>query len=901
MQSKRMEPTRMQSSHLSRLFLFNLLQSVMIITMGIIVVTGLDSTGLAEETKKEKPKEVELTYKKDVLPIFRAKCFRCHAGVEPNGDLNLSQSSALITGGESGPAIRIGAAESSLLYEKISSDEMPKVGQKMTAEEKAIIRKWINDGANGISQVKTIDRSDELTDTEWWSFNPPKRPDVPEVIAKDKVNNPIDAFILHKLEENKLQLSPETDKLTLLRRATFDLIGVPPTPEEMKAFLDEKSDDAYSKMVEKHLANPHYGERWGRHWLDVAGYTDSAGVLSEDRPLPFTFRYRDYVIRSFNSDKPYDRFLQEQIAGDELTDYWTAFETMDKLPAKVVEGITATGFLRTSGDSSRPDFSTIKNANAMYYYPTLFDTLEIVCSSTMGLTVQCARCHSHKFDPITQEDYFRMEAVFMSGYRPDNWIPQMNRRLNVATKKQTEAAKKKNTEINKKVKTVKTEQAKVKKNVSEKSYLEKHAKLPVEIRDDILKAFGTSSSKRTEVQKYLFSKFDKRLNISDAELLKQYPDYKTKVDEFTKIIADYQKGRVNFTEIRAFYDLPGTVKTPLLLRGDPFTPGPNVEPGAISTMNTPDKFKWTAPPEGSKTSGRRLAFAKWLTQPDHPLTARVMVNRIWMHHFGVGIVSTPQDFGVSGDPPSHPELLDWLATEFVKNNWSVKHIHRLILNSNTWKQKSRVRVKQTKAAKNLDPDNRLLWRQNLQRLQAEPLRDAILAASGILNPVMFGSPHAVARLKSGEVVVPPYEGKLRRSLYIQVLRLNPDTLLEVFDQPEMSVNCTKRASSTVVTQALTLLNSDLMVKAARAFADRVQAEGKINLVEYAIMTAFSRPATDEEKKTLSIFLDEQFAKYIAKHKKEEQTKPEVIIETKKLALADLCHMLLSANEFAYLD
>jgi hypothetical protein len=871
--------------------------------LGVMGVFAHHSESVAEEAAKEQ--KVELTFEKDVLPIFRAKCFRCHAGVEPKGGLNLSQPSSLLIGGDSGAALRIRAAESSLLYERISSDEMPAAGQKLTAKEKGLIRTWINDGAKGIGRVTTVDRSDAISDVELWSFNPPVRPKVPPVASQTRVRNPIDAFILRKLEAKKLAPAAEADRPTLLRRASFDLTGLPPSPDDIKQFLDDNRPDAYSQMIDRLLASPHYGERWGRHWLDVAGYTDSAGILSADVPLPLAYRYRDYVIRAFNNDKPYDRFLQEQIAGDELTDYWTAYDTLDGLPGDVVEGITATGFLRTAADASRPDFTEIKNAAGEYFYPTIFDTLQIVCSSTLGLTVQCARCHSHKYDPIPQVDYYRMQAVFTGAFRPTDWVPQSNRRLKIASKKQKEAADKINAEVDENVKELKTEFEKFKKELAEQVFAKRLAELPEQIRGDIKAAFAATKESRDEIQKYLVEKFQKTLR-PDAKGLDQifkqdFPEYVPKGKELNDRVAAQERRRVHFDEVRALYDLPGSVATPILLRGDPQTPGPHIEPGVISTIKTAKPFSWTAPPEGTRTSGRRLAFARWLTQPEHPLTARVMVNRIWLHHFGTGIVSTPEEFGVSGSPPSHPELLDWLATEFVRNGWSVKHLHRLILTSSTWRQRSRVSSETRKAATAIDPENRLLWRQNMRRLQAEPLRDAVLATSALLNKAMFGSPLAVHRLSSGEVVVPVNLASDRRSIYIQILRLNPETMLRAFDQPEMTVNCTHRSTSTVSTQALTLLNSDFMVRAANTFAKRVQAERPVDPMRYAVLAAFSRPITDDERKLLSRFFDEQMARRFAARNSENQQKPDSVVGAKQLALADLCHMLLSANEFAYID
>jgi hypothetical protein len=860
---------------------------------------------ISPEVRAAETPKVELTFEKDILPIIKAKCIRCHAGVEPKAGLNLTSPASLLTGGKSGAALRIRAAEFSLLYEMVSSEKMPPVGQKLTAEEKGLIRKWINDGATGVSNAAAVDRSDDVTDADLWSFRPAVRPVVPDVRQRDRVRNPIDAFVLRQLEENDLTPAAQADRLTLLRRASFDLIGLPPTPEEVDRFLaDDDRPGSYDRMVDRLLASSQYGERWGRHWLDVAGFTESAGILNEDKVLPLAWRYRDYVIRAFNSDKPYDRFLQEQIAGDELTDYWTAFENEERLPDDVIEGIIATGFLRTAADPSRPDFSTIKNAAAQYFYPTIFDTLQIVCSSTMGLTVQCARCHSHKFDPIPQVDYYRMQAVFTTAYRTEKWIPQMNRRLPIASKREKDAAAKKNAEVDLAVKILKAELTTLKTTFTKRIFDDQLAKLPEELREDVKAALYAKKEARTEIQKYLAGKFEKKLRPQGKELdtaLATYAEFTQGTKDLNAKVAVEEGRRWVFDEVRALYDQPGEATTPVLLRGDALTPGPLVEPGVISTIATPQPFDWSSPQPEAKTSGRRLAFAQWLTQPDHPLTARVMVNRIWMHHFGTGLVSTLDDFGVSGDAPSHPELLDWLATEFVRSGWSVKHMHRLMLGSSTWMRRSRVTAEHLAASEKIDPDNRLLWRQTMRRLEAEPLRDAILAASGTLSSPMFGAAQSVARQKDGEVIVPAGQDQNRRSIYVKILRLNPETMLEVFDQPTISVNCTQRSTSTVSTQALTLLNSDTMTRAASAFASRVLAERPSDPVGRAVLIAYSRETKPAEYKVLSEFFEAQRLRYLEQHAENDRVKAEVIADARHKALADLCHMLMSANEFVYVD
>lgn len=845
----------------------------------------------------------KITFEEHLLPILKARCVKCHAGAEPEGGLRLTTSRDILKGGKSGPAIRIKAAESSLLWEKIAANEMPKGGPALTAAEKGVIRTWINEGA-----ISSETAADEATapqeaansPSEHWSFRPPVRPPIPAAAdprMQERVRNPIDAFLLAALQAKGLGFSPDASREVLIRRATYDLIGLPPSPDEVRAFLADDDENAYERLIERLLASPHYGERWGRHWLDLAGYADSAGILSEDRPLPTAFRYRDYVIRAFNNDKPYDRFLQEQLAGDELTDYWAAYETRERLPDEVIEAVTATGFLRCAADSSRPDFSGIKNADAQYFYPTINDTLQIVASSTMGLTLQCARCHSHKFDPIPQVEYYRMQAVFMAAYRPKQWIPQMDRRLLVATASQKKAADEHNGKLNAEIARLKKELADSRAQYKQKLFDERLASLPEVIRADIQAAFGKPADKRNEVDKYLVMKFQAQLQPEDKTLDQQLPamyaDYRTAVDQRNAEIAAQERQRLQFDELRALYDQPGPVTTPLLRRGDALTPGPAVEPGVLSSLTTPVSFQWTAPAAEAKTSGRRLAFARWLTQPDHPLTARVLVNRVWLQHFGEGIVATPEDFGTLGAAPSHPQLLDWLACEFVRSGWSMKAFHRLMMTSTAYRQRSVFDASEHATAVQIDPDNRLLWRQRVRRVDAEPLRDSMLSIAGMLDQRMYGTPIPVARRADGEVTVANGQNDRCRSIYVQVLRGNPLTLLQAHDQPVMETNCVRRVRSTVSTQALTLLNSDATVSYAQAFADRALYQSPDAPIQFAILSAYSRVPTEGELKMLDEFVAGQQARHLARG--------DTVDAARRHALADLCHMLLAANEFVYLD
>jgi len=847
-------------------------------------------------------------FEKDILPILKRHCLKCHQGPSAKARLDLTTRRGLLAGGVSGAAIRLRAAESSRLWAKLAADRMPPKGPKLTKIEKGLIRTWINEGAPGKDSGPGTTPDSEiavphLTDAErnYWAFRPPRRPPVPRVKATDRIRNPVDAFVVSVLESRGLAPSPEAGRGTLLRRLSFDLTGLPPGPEDLDRFLANPSLESYAHEVDRLLASPAYGEHWGRHWLDTAGYADSAGVLSEDRPLPFTWRYRDYVIRTFNKNKPYDRFLQEQLAGDELTDYWTVYEKAERLPDAVVDGLIATGFLRMAADSSRPDFSTIKNADAQYFYPTLNDTLQIVTSTTMGLTIQCARCHSHKFDPISQVDYYRLQAIFTPALRPQAWIPQMNRRLLIATASQKKTADARNAEVDAAVKRISTQLQALEKRFAEMLFSRRLARLPKPIRDDVRTAVNKAAGARDSIQQYLASKFASQLRPDKKTLAtalpKAFPEYATDKETLQSQSAQWQRRRVYLEEIRALYDQPGEVTTPLLRRGDPLTPGPAVSPAVPVVLRSGSRLNWTPPPKGAKTSGRRLALARWLTHKDHPLTARVMVNRIWMHHFGRGIVSTPEDFGASGVAPSHPKLLDWLAREFVDSGWNIKHIHRLIVLSSIYRQVSQPGPRAVARGRSIDPDNLYLWRGTLSRLGAEPFRDAVLAVTGRLDPRPYGRPLRVARRPDGDVNMADGQPDNRRSVYIQILRLNPQTLLQSFDQPTMEINCVRRSQSNVATQALTLWNSNWMVTAAEAFADRLNNTDNRRIGRQAIRLAYSRPATNEELLMISDFLVEQSKR----HGSDSKGKPVATATARRLAIIDFCHMLLSSNEFAYID
>ncbi|MFP6752629.1 MAG: PSD1 and planctomycete cytochrome C domain-containing protein [Pirellulaceae bacterium] len=835
----------------------------LLLLLGAVLLPAL---AFAEEPDSEETRP--LVFETDVLPILKSHCAACHFGDQPKAGLDLRRRATIVKGGKSGPAIRISAAETSLIWEVLKTDRMPLKGPALTAEEKGIIRSWINEGAEANDkEVLAVDEASgtyDAADFDYWSFHPPRMPEIPTPRDQHLVQNPVDAFLLEQLEARQLSFSSQADRNALVRRLFLDLAGTLPSPAEIDLFVHDKSPDAYERLVDRLLGNPQYGERWGRHWLDVAGYSDSAGVLSADQDRQLIWRYRDYVIRAFNRDLPYDYFVKQQLAGDELSGYWSHFSNDDTLPENVVESLTATGFLRTAPDSSRPDFNTIKNVNGQYYYPTIDAQLEIVASSLMGISVKCAKCHNHKFDPLTQREYYQLQSIFMAAYNPDKWIPFRDRTRPIATQKQLDEAQQREQEVNSQVAALNKEIAELKNKYKEQLFSKRLASISEAIRLDVRQALATSAEQRTEIQKYLADKFSSFLQPDDealaTALAATYPDYTVAMKEKSQAIAAQEQRRIHFDKVYALFDVEGEPSTPLLRRGDAQTPGPQVSPNVPRLAETNSPFQWEPPGEDARSSGRRMALANWLTQPRHPLTARVLANRVWMHHFGEGIISTLDDFGWAGDSPTHPELLDYLAIELADHDWSVKHLHRLIVTSTAYRQRS---LNEGDLAIEQDPHNRLLWRQNLRRLEAEPLRDTILQLAGGLDNRMFGYPVAVAQRSNGEVVV--NDGKLpqRKSIYLRVKRSAPVSILQLFDQPDIETNCTRRSQSTVPLQALSLLNSDMVSHAAAGFARRALAESPQDPAGWAYRAAYSRAADQPVRESLSLFLEQQTALHLA--------------------------------------
>lgn len=845
-------------------------------------------------------------FDKDILPIFRLHCVKCHGEKVKRSGLDLSTAAGLLAGGDNGEVLVKGSATKSVLFEKIESRNMPPPEKKdpLSDREIAAIRKWIDGGAAGLAANKVVSQAKErvVTDEDraYWAFRKPMAMDVPQVRATNRVRTPIDAFLLAKLEGKGLTFSADAQKATLLRRAYLDLLGLPPSAEEIRSFLADARPDAYEKLIDRLLDSPHYGERWGRHWLDVAGYTDSPHCDTQGSFLPVDdWRYRDYVVRAFNQDKPYDRFVAEQLAGDELVDWRSA----RKFTPEILDALIATGYLRTT-----PDWTHGDQFQDAYRVDTMARVVENVSTGLLGLTMGCVRCHSHKFDPIPHEDYYRLMAVFATAYNPESWLRPHERYLADISPAEKEPIDRHNAQVEARKTEITKQLEALRAPHRKKLFATKLEQLPEVIRADVAAALATPAAKRDEIQRYLAGKFETALAVSDAEVMKSFSEAdRTEATKLGNEIGALLNKKQTYGRLQVLWDVGKPPVIRQLIRGDVRTPGKVIEPGFVTVLCPSGKSGLPAERDLAKDSiGRRLALARWLTSRDHPLTARVMVNRVWQHHFGKGIVATPENFGHSGSAPTHPDLLDWLAVDFMEHGWSVKRLHRLLMTSTAYRQSAH-RPTGADAARSLsaDPDNDLLWRMNLRRLEAEAVRDAVLAVSGKLDRTMGGAPIPVQSNPDGLVVVtekgPTPTSQWRRSLYVRSLRGSHPTgvgfrltMFEVFDFPEVVINCTRRANSTTPLQSLALINSGFMLEQARHLADRVRglASDKNQQIETAFVLAFGRAPTPTE---VSICLE-----YLQNQQEQFQKSKLTPEQAAQRALAGLCSVLLASNEFLYI-
>jgi hypothetical protein len=837
----------------------------------------------------------EPTFERQIRPILKANCFPCHGeGEKLKGGLDLRLRRLLVQGGEAGAAIVPGKRDESLLFERIGKGEMPPGKKKLTRAEIDLIGRWIAGGARTVGpEPAAIGRGFYITPEEraFWAFQPVRRPDIPSLPPSAGARNPVDAFLLAGLREKGLGFAPEADKRTLLRRACFDLLGLPPTPEETDRFLADDRLDAFEHLIDRMLASPRYGERWGRHWLDVAGYADSEGYTAADTVRPWAYKYRDYVIRAFNADKPFDEFIREQLAGDEMVR-----PPYQNLAPADLDKLVATGFLRMAPDgtgSGGIDHDVARNQ-------VVADTLKIVSTSLLGLTVGCAQCHDHRYDPIPQTDYYRLRAIFEPAYDVKNWRPPLARQVSLYT----DADRQKAAQIERQAVQVEAERMQKQKEYIERTFEAELKKLPENLREPIRVARRTSPEKQTLEQKQLLKEHPS-VNVSAGSLYLYDPKAAADLKTYTDKAAAIRATKPVEEFIRALTEVPGAVPaTHLFYRGDHKQPRQALAPVELTVLEAGQASAIAARNPALPSTGRRLAYAAWLTSGRHPLTARVLVNRVWMHHFGRGLVGTPADFGALGERPTHPELLDWLASDFMAGGWRLKRLHKLILTSTAYRQASQRRP----ALERADPDNRLLGRMPVRRLEAEVVRDSVLAVSGKLNDKMFGAPVPVMEDEVGQFVI-GIENKngenrpgpiialhgeeFRRSVYVQVRRSRPLGVLDTFDAPAMEPNCAARTASTVTPQALMFMNNEFVVSQSELFAERVRREAEADLraqVVRAWRLAFAAEPSAEEIQEAMAFLAEQTATFQGKAP-----------DPGRQALAGLCQTLLSANAFLYVD
>ena len=761
------------------------------------------------------PPAEPLTFEQHIRPILRAHCLDCHGAVEEKeGGLDLRLVRFQQSGGDSGPALVAGSPDESLLLQRIRSGEMPPGESKVTPAEIATIERWIAAGApTARPEPETIGPGLGVSPEEraWWAFQPIARPQIPSHPDWQDVRTPIDALLRQSMPEG-LTFSGDADKLTLLRRVAFDLTGLPPTDEQVARFMADESPQAYERLIDELLDSPHYGERWARHWLDIAGYSDSEGATSADAPRQWAYKYRDYVIRSFNADKPLDRFIIEQLAGDEL-----AGPVAGDLTPEQIELLTATGFLRMAADGTGSGDNSPEARNQV-----VADTLKIVGTSLLGLSVACAQCHDHRYDPIPHTDYFALRAVFEPALDWQNWKTPPERQVSLYTEADRAAAAAVEAEAQE---IAKERQAKQDEYMAAAVEMEL-AKFEEPLREQLRSAYTTPADQRTDEQKQLLDQHPS-VNISPGVLYQYNQSAADDLKKYDERIAAVRAKRPVEEFLRILQEPPGHApETKLFYRGDYRQPLQTVAPAALAVL-TPEneRVEFTSTATELPTTGRRRAFAQWLTSRDNPLTPRVIANRVWMHHFGKGLVATPADFGRLGTPPTHPELLDWLADELITQGWSLKSLHRQIMLSTAYRQSSR-RDPERNA---IDPENHYYSRKDIIRLDAETLTDRMLAAAGQLDLTLFGPPVPVKEDETGQVVV---DGEQRRrSLYLTQRRSQPVALLQAFDAPVMQTNCEVRPSSTVATQSLMLMNGDFVLQRAAQLATRSSTADPASLPE----------------------------------------------------------------------
>ena len=778
----------------------------------------------------------QVEFARDVDPILRTNCRGCHGERQQMSGLRLDHPEAALAGAYSGPVIKPGNSAGSRLIQVVSGEgkvKMPPAGPGLKPEQIATLRRWIDQGAIWPATLPL--KSAVPARGGHWSYQPILRPELPPVKGAQFVRNAIDAFVAARLEHEQIAPSEEADRRTLVRRVGLDLIGLPPTPAEVEAFVTDSRPDAYERVVDRLLRSPHYGEKWARHWLDLARYADSDGY-EKDLPRPYAWRWRKWVIDALNDDQPFDQFTIDQIAGD-------------LLPNSTVEQRVATGFHRNSLTNREGgiDREQLRVEQAV-------DRNNTVGSVWLGLTVGCAQCHDHKYDRISQKEYYQLFAFFSPAEDSEVEAPLPGeigpylRSLAEYQKKRRELIKEYGVEPLQQEWEPKVIDA----SRNPGQYGGDWDLAWTVLWNDERKILLKKPSERTRKEADKLT--DHFLEWYSAVVSKQrYTDLKFK--ELRDKLAKLREAHPALTEAPAITNMQSPPKAHVLIRGDFQNPGIEVQPGVLAVLN----------PFSAGTKPNRLDLARWIVAKENPLTARVAVNRMWQAFFGRGLISTSSDFGTQGERPTHPELLDWLAAEFQEGGWSVKHMHKLIVESATYRQSSQSR----KDLENRDTDNRLLARQSRIRLEAELLRDSALSAGGLLEPSIGGpsirppQPAGLTNLGYGNFVKWPESTgseRYRRGLYIFFQRTVPYPQLMMFDAPDSNVSCPKRERSTTPLQALNLLNDPVFFEAAQSMAAGLWRENlktDADRLDAAFRLALGRLPSAQEKDRMLSYLDLQ--------------------------------------------
>jgi Protein of unknown function (DUF1549)/Protein of unknown function (DUF1553)/Planctomycete cytochrome C len=823
-----------------------------------VPLLGLPAPAPAGPTpEKDFSPEALRFFETDVLPLLKTHCYKCHGGEKVKGNLSLASRAAILKGGDLGPAVSLEKPDESPLLQAVNYKdglEMPPTG-KLRPEQIETLTKWVKAGVpmkDTAAAARHEPKSGVVTPEarNYWAYQPVRRPPVPIVKAADRIGNPIDAFILAKLEARDLAQAPPADRVALVRRLYYDLIGLPPTPEQVDAFFNDRSADAYERLVDALLNSPHYGEKWGRHWLDVVRYAETNGY-ERDGPKPHVWKYRDYVIRSFNKDKPYDQFVREQLAGDEM-------------PGYKPDAIIATGYYRLGLWDDEP-------ADPQQ---ALFDDYDDIVSTTaqafLGMTMNCARCHDHKIDPIPQRDYYSLLAFFrdIRRYSDTREVRSPNNLTDITPPERRSTYEGEFRE----------RKARIAKLTEELTALEDEAikKMPAEDQR------AAEATDRPQVVKKVPEFLEEPKKAEYLRLLKERKALARKPDPSQELALSVHNCVARPPD------------TNVLMRGNPHAPGPVVRPAfpevlGIALLAIPPAEK------DAKTSGRRTVLANWIASRENPLTARVIVNRVWQGHFGRGIVGSSNDFGKFGTGATHPELLDWLASEFVDGGWKLKPLHKRIVMSRTYQQSARA----TPEAVRIDPGNLLWGRYSMRRLTAEEVRDSVLAVGGKLDLRASGPsvyPKLPREVLAGlsmpdsktEWPTSAPEDENRRSIYVHTKRALQVPILGQHDQADTDSTCPVRYTTTVPTQALGMLNGAFTNEAASAFATRLQTESSDleGQVRRAIRLTTGRVPGDEEVKKDVAFV--------------RQLKEQANL-TDERALQQYCLLAINTNEFVYLD